>query len=180
MDGENNYPIDRRASLTLHWMEAQPIVFAFIHNMVRDRHQAEDVLQEVALAIASDYDNYDSGRPFTPWALGIARFRVLRHFSKSSDRNLVFNEQLVHQFADAYQEKASELGDRRDALEACLGKLDGRARSVIELRYVRDLEVAEISRQLGATPHAISNLLYRARVALGKCVNRRLRRSESI
>ena len=161
-------------SVTIHWMKAQPAVSAFIRSMIHDRHEADDVLQEVALAVVKNYDQYDPSRTFTPWAIGIARIRVLRHFSKVSDQRLIFSDEIVDKFAGVFQNYDDEIDERSKALEVCLKKLNDRSRTVIELRHFRDMTVTEISEQLGVTPHAISNVLYRVRLALAKCVKRSL------
>src|SRR4051794_12552203 len=55
------------------WTESQPVVAAFILSVIPDFHQAEDVLQQVAVVLVREFDRFDPSRPFLPWALGIAR-----------------------------------------------------------------------------------------------------------
>ncbi|MFM7799197.1 MAG: sigma factor [Planctomycetota bacterium] len=58
------------------WTLAQPAVSAFVHAVVIDRAERDDVLQDVAIAVLESFPSYDPARPFVPWAIGIARHAV--------------------------------------------------------------------------------------------------------
>ncbi|XAM01369.1 sigma-70 family RNA polymerase sigma factor [Phycisphaeraceae bacterium D3-23] len=161
--------------LTLLWMKAQPVVAAFIASVVRDRHDVEDLTQEVAATVASSFERYDPAQPFTPWAVGVARNKML-HYLRSAKRDRhIFDEDLVLGLARAHENLSGDYDERRDALAYCLGRAPDRTRKVLGLRYVREMEVMAIADQLGKTPGAVSNLLYRARLALADCIRLRLR-----
>jgi len=53
-------------------LEHEAELRAFIGSMLRDRGLADDVFQEVALALWRQADRYDASRPFGPSARGIA------------------------------------------------------------------------------------------------------------
>lgn len=163
--------------LTLLWMKAQPVVAGFVASVVRDRHDAEDLTQEVAAAVASSFDRYDDSQPFTPWAMGVARNKVLHYLRTAKRDRHVFDESLVLGLATAHEKLNDDYDDRRDALVFCLEHVPGNARKVLGLRYVREMEVQKIADQLGKTPGAVSNLLYRTRLALANCIRLRLRES---
>ncbi|MFI4860843.1 MAG: sigma-70 family RNA polymerase sigma factor [Phycisphaerales bacterium JB063] len=176
---QDDMPITPQAEqmrrLTLLWMKAQPVVAAFIASVVRDRHDVEDLTQEVAATVASSFERYDPAQPFTPWAIGVARNKVL-HYLRSAKRDRhIFDEDLVLGLARAHETLASDYEDRRDALAYCLGRVPEHTRKILGLRYVREMGVAPIADQLGKTPGAVSNLLYRARIALADCIRLRLR-----
>jgi len=61
---------DALRRLTIDWTRAQTSVGRFIRSFVRDRGEAEDILQQVALVIVDRYETYDPDRPFLGWALG--------------------------------------------------------------------------------------------------------------
>lgn len=161
--------------LTLLWMKAQPVVAAFIASAVRDRHAVEDLTQEVAAAVASSFERYDPDQPFTPWAIGFARHKVLHHLRSHKRDRHVFDESLVAGLAEAHVDQAERYDARREALAFCLERSPEKVRSVLGLRYVREMEVGKIADRLGRTPGAVSNLLYRSRTALAECIRRRLR-----
>ncbi len=53
------------------------MVAAFVLSIIPDFHQAEDVLQQVAVVLVREFGQFDTSRPFLPWALGIARTWLL-------------------------------------------------------------------------------------------------------
>ena len=65
--------------MTIEWTRAQPSVGRFVNSFLRDRAEAADVLQEIALVIVEKFDQWDPKRPFVGWAPGIARRVVLAH-----------------------------------------------------------------------------------------------------
>ncbi|HEU4941117.1 MAG TPA: sigma-70 family RNA polymerase sigma factor, partial [Candidatus Eisenbacteria bacterium] len=52
-------------------------VFGIVLRVLGQREDAEDVTQEVFLAVLEKIDTYDSRRPFEPWLYRIAMNRAL-------------------------------------------------------------------------------------------------------
>jgi len=74
----------------LLWGKAQPLVAAYVHSVVWNVHDAEDVVQETIGAIVKLFDRFDDKRPFTPWAIGIARNKVREYCRARARDPLVF------------------------------------------------------------------------------------------
>ncbi len=165
-----------RVELSVLWTKAHPIVFAFIRSTVRDFHRSEDVMQEVAATVAEKFDQYDRERPFPPWVIGIARNEVLAYLRKHTNDRHVFDDETVGKIADVYVEAEveGEFSEMRSALEACMEQVKGRARKILELRYVRNQTPAAISKGTGMTANAVSVMLHRIRQALRECVRSQL------
>ena len=51
---------DRTRQAFALWTQAQPAVSAFVHAMLADRSERDDVLQEVAIAVLESFDDYDA------------------------------------------------------------------------------------------------------------------------
>src|SRR3954471_17399546 len=47
-------------------------LMTFLSRMVGDRHRAEELFQEVFLAVWLHRHRYDAGRPFRPWLYAVA------------------------------------------------------------------------------------------------------------
>ena len=91
------------------WADAQPAVAAFVHAVVRDPASAKDVLQETALTLFRRFGDYDGGRPFLAWALGVAKLQVLG-FRRDEARSLVtFDSELFDRFTEAWDLPAGTL-----------------------------------------------------------------------
>lgn len=166
---------ERSEDLAVLWLRAEPVVRAFVAASVWDAHHAEDVLQEVASVVAKNYANYDASRPFPPWCLGIARLKVLEYFrANSRDRTVLSNETLLSLESAAQDIAEDRLVARRAALQACVRKLRGRQRKVIEMKYLLGVSVDEIAERLATSTNAIGVTLHRARTNLRECVKQTL------
>ena len=165
--------------LAVRWTQAQPTVAAFISATVQDFHDSEDVLQRVAATIVTKFGKYDADKPFVAWALGVARIEVLRFRSQQGKQPLVFNDEVVSQVADAYERMIPQVDDIREALHHCMTQLRGRAKQMLELRYLHELQPARIAARLGMTSNAVFVALHRVRTSLRHCMTNRLRREES-
>lgn len=157
------------------WTLAQPAVSAFVHAVVIDRAERDDVLQDVAIAVLESFPSYDPARPFVPWAIGIARHAV----ADSLRRRLRAPMRLGDAAADALAAAVAEVSDherRRLAhLADCVRELDGRAREVCDLRYRLDLSPTRIGELLGIQPNTAAKALQRVREQLRDCIERRMR-----
>jgi len=173
-DNESVDPAASRVELNVLWTKAHPVVLAFIRSTIRDFHRSEDVMQEVAATAAEKFDQYDRQRPFPPWALGIARNKVLAYLRKNTNDRHVFDDETVGKIATVCVEVEGELSDMRSALEICMEQVKGRARKILEMRYVRNQTPAVISRATGMSANAVSVMLHRVRQALRECIQRQV------
>jgi RNA polymerase sigma-70 factor, ECF subfamily len=172
---DHGEPEDDRAQLAALWEQARPAVFAYLTASVYDFHRAEDLLQEVAVAIAGKFHAYDQQRSFLAWALGIARNQTLLYFREQAKTRQHFSEAALQSIQDAAEKMSpDDAGYKREALQHCLGKTVGRRRRVLDLRYTAGLSIAEIASQLEMTNNAVKITLHRVRTALEECIQRRL------
>lgn len=171
----NTNEMAEMAEMTVHWAKAQPIVTNYLRSVVISFHDVEDLVQQVAYAVASRYDEYDRSKPFTPWVLGIAKYKVLEYRRRIGKDRRIFGEAALDRIGLAYGSvSAAPPDDHYRALQACVTKLTKRARRVLDMRYVQELKPAGIAKQLGATPNAICLLLSRTRKALAHCIQQQL------
>jgi len=160
--------------LAVDWISAQRVVGAFIGSLIPDFHAAEDLLQRVAVAVVRKYAEYDPQRPFTSWAIGIAKYEVLAYRRQHATDRHLFDERLLETVADRYCRFGSEFSSVSQALRDCLQEVGGRARRALELRYAEDLKPARLAEELGMTDGAARVLLSRARAVIRECIQRRL------
>lgn len=156
------------------WVGAQPIVSAYVYSSIRNRADAEDVLQTIAGSALEDFASYDDSGSFTAWVMGIARYRILNHYrSRSRDRH-VFGEQAIARLAEAHQQLEGLVDPYRDALELCLDQLPQRQRKMLSHRYHDDLSAQQIAEHVGITANAVTVTLHRIRQALARCIQSRM------
>lgn len=161
---------DARARLAELWHASQPSVSAYLFAAVPNHHDAEDLLGQVAVAVARDFDKYDPTQPFVRWAIGIARHRVLNHRRTYAMSKVVFSQDTIESLANAVPAEPVRQSDFKAALKACIDKLQAQARKVITLRYEDDIKPKQIASELDMTPNAVSILLHRTRKTLSECV----------
>lgn len=165
---------DAESEFVRHWTQAQPVVAAYIGALLRDRHQADDVLQQVAVVAWRKMAEYDRAQPFSGWAMGIARHEVLHH-RRSLKRSIIcFHSDLLEAVGAEYAAAAAELGERADAMRACLKGLPESGWTLLRLRYEDALSPAAIAARLGRTANQVRVALHRLRAGLETCINRRL------
>jgi RNA polymerase sigma-70 factor (ECF subfamily) len=164
-----------RARLAIDWERARTAVFAQLLAGIGSFHDAEDILQEVAVSVAKNYGSYDPSRPFVAWALGITRNHMLMYFRKHRHDRLVFNDELLAVIGGHLEELAERPSDqRREALHECLKRLEARQRRLIELRYSGGKRIDEIADSLGKSVAAVKGSLHRVRRFLERCVSFRI------
>lgn len=141
--------------------------------MVRDFSARDDVLQEVAVAVMESFDRYDPNRPFVAWAMGIAQNQVRLHLRRMQRDRLVFDDDVLVQLAVAIEETSPDQSRALGFLRGCLDQLEGRARELCELRYLRDLKPASIAESLGMNANTVAKSLQRLREQLRACIERK-------
>jgi DNA-directed RNA polymerase specialized sigma24 family protein len=80
---------DRKEQITVQWAQSQPLIAAFISSLVPDFHDADDILQNVAIVTVRKYEQFDPNCSFVAWAIGIAKNEILKHQSKQGNRGLL-------------------------------------------------------------------------------------------
>ena len=163
-----------RLELARLWMGAQGSVLSFICAAIPKFHDAEDVLQQVAMEAAKGFHSYDPSRPFVGWVLGIARRRIARYFAANKSQPVIFSDPALEALEQRYVTEHSTYDVRREALDKCIGEMDGRSREILDMRYEEALNSEEISARAGVTVGSIRVILTRIRKKLAECVRGKL------
>ena len=166
---------EKRALMTELWYAHQPAISAYLYAAVPNFHDAEDLTQQVAVAVARDFDRYDPETPFLRWAIVIARHRVLNHRRSFAMSKIVFSQETLDALAQAAPDQKPVTTAYKAALDNCLDQLQNKSRQALGLRYGQDLRTKDIALRLGMTANAVSVLLHRTRAALGECMKKKLK-----
>jgi len=150
-------------------------ILRYVLTLLPDRHQAEDVVQETARLLWQKFDEYDSARPFWPWARKFAYLEVLKLRKREAIRTRYFSDELVEQLAEERAAHEADLAAQREALAACLDKLDAPARELLMNRYGGELALHDLAEQQGKSANSLYLAMHRIRQKLVECVNRTLR-----
>jgi RNA polymerase sigma-70 factor (ECF subfamily) len=161
---------DRTRQVMRLWALAQPAVSAFITAVVRDFSARDDVLQNVAVAVLESFEAYDQSRPFTPWAIGVARNQIGLYLRKRRRDRHTFDSDAIQGLAAAFDRLPDDEAHLLERLRVCVSRLESRARRLCELRYRDDLKPAAIAASLSMTANGVSKALQRLRQQLRACM----------
>ena len=133
-------------------------------------HDADEVVQQVALVVWRKFDQFDQSTSFIKWACVIARFEALAYRRKMARDRLVFREDLMAQLAEEAAEETDDRKAENVALEGCLKKLPGEQREFVTLAYTPGISTKELAEQAGVKPGSFYMRLNRIRKTLLNCV----------
>ena len=158
--------------------EHERALAAYVHTLVPDRHDAEDILQSCKLTMWKQFANFEPGSHFLAWARKIAFHQILNHRRSAKRKPLYSAEPAFLEAVAAEIDRVSDtLSDRSEALHECLRRLPENQRRLVLLRYYEDHDIAVIAKETDRTEAAVYKLLSRLRTALNDCVKARLESS---
>jgi RNA polymerase sigma-70 factor, ECF subfamily len=172
--------MERRKRLVALLARHQRQLLRYIHTLVPQVQDAEDILQETCGVICEKFDAFQPGfagqdedQAFMAWACEIAWWRVRAARTAFARSKVCFSDDVLALVAETAWTLREESDPRSDALEQCLQRLPARDRELIEARYQRGATVEDAARRNGRTPEAAYKALARIRRALHECVSRR-------
>jgi RNA polymerase sigma-70 factor (ECF subfamily) len=157
---------------------AQSALYGCIRTLMAGAPEAADVLQETNCVLWQKAAEYDSSRPFLPWAYRVAHFQVLAFRKRRSRERLVFDDELTELLANEFLRQSTAADGELRAMERCLQKLPAAHRGLVAAKYENGDSVIQIALRAGKPVNAVSALLYRVRKALAECIERTLAAEE--
>ncbi len=148
------------------------LIRGFIRALVRDRHLADDVLQETFLTVSKKAASFEMGTNFPRWACAIARLKVLEALRREKKNLRFLSEDAIEALAASHEIPAREC--RAEMLGSCIDSLPPAMKRAVDLRYAGDHKPAEIARIIGWTVEAVYVTLSRARSLLRECIERKV------
>jgi RNA polymerase sigma-70 factor (ECF subfamily) len=163
---------DRKAEFAERLRLHQTQLFGYIHSLVRDLNDADDLFQQTTVILWNKFDGFDRSRSFLAWACGVARFEVANFLRSRGRQRLYFTDELNLLLIEAHQELSpAEIDDRRTALASCVQKLRERDRQLVDDCY-GDCGVNTVAVRQGRSPQSVHNSLRRIRRSLYECIRR--------
>jgi RNA polymerase sigma-70 factor (ECF subfamily) len=153
--------------------KSQSRLYGYIHSLVRDLNDADDLFQQTTLILWKKFGEFDRMRSFFAWACGIARLEVANFLRGRGRQRLYFCDDLNLLLIEAQEEMTNdELEDRREALAKCVEKLRERDRDLINECYGASSGIHEAADRRGRSPQSVYNSLRRIRRSLFECIGR--------
>lgn len=166
-------------------------LYRFAFARLRDRHQAEDVVQETMLAVLQNNSFAGQSSPKT-WLTGILKHKIIDFLRKqvrevSLDLSVDNGDEFLDHpgmddffiddghWADKPQSWGKPDGELEQkqffgVLQICMEKLPKKLAAIFILRDIEEEENEKICKDLEITATNAWVMLYRARVTLRKCL----------
>ena len=147
--------------------EVAPAVRRFGVRMCKNPHDADDVLQDTLLSIATHLPEFEGRSSLLSWVFTLTRTACARRRRGLKNRPPVADD-AAHERRDDAPSPEAQVASREiaDALERALDSLADEQREVILLRDVEGLTASEAADVLGISVDALKSRLHRARGAL--------------
>lgn len=153
-------------------------LLAFLRASLRDSHAVDDVFQETLVVAWRRLDDFDKNRSFGKWLRGIAAKLMLAHFRKTGRNPLQLDASALSwmegRFARVQSAPGDTLGDKLELLRDCVEALPDEKRITIRARYFEQCSLEEIVERTQASLETVKKRLYRAKLQLETCLERKL------
>jgi len=146
------------------YRDTAPMLRRFFRNRVRDRDDADDMVQEVFVRLARDTDAETLRNP-AAWLQRVARNLVFDRTRRAAARHAASHVPLEEADLPAIapdQMLGLEAGDMLHLYEAALATLSERTREVFLLHRIEDMTYREIASRLGITVATVEYHMMRA------------------
>lgn len=142
-------------------------LLTFLTRMIGDRHRAEELFQEVFLAVWVKRKQYEHPRPFRPWlyAIAINRCRAVFRLRTPAPVSLALAK-VDPVGADATPEEHAVSSEMAEIVARAVTRLPAQQRAVVVLRIWQGLPYARIAEMVDCTEGTVRSHMHHALQAL--------------
>src|SRR5688500_14309378 len=114
------------------FLRSEREVFRYVAALVPNVADAEDIVQQTALALWEKFDAYDPNQPFTPWACRFALNKAKQWIERRQRWQALLEGGLAEELTQRREELRPEMEIRLRHLEGCLNKLPDEQHAIVE------------------------------------------------
>ncbi len=160
------------------FLRSEREVFRYVAALVPNVMDAEDIVQQTALALWEKFDGYDPAQPFTPWACRFALNKARQWMERRQRWQALLAGGLAEELARRREELRPDMERRLTHLEKCLGQLPEEQRALVHGYYYRRTGIEALAGESKRTVAATYKMLQRVRHALQRCVENAAQQEE--
>jgi len=158
---------DDRAITELYW-RFMPKLRRFFTNRLASQKDAEEVAHDTFLSVLDALPSFDGRSQLSTWIMGIAKHELVDYYRKKKIKAVLFSklpflENLLDQALSP--QLALEEKQLKQRIVKTLQNLSEGYALILRLKYIEDLSVAEIAKELEISYKAAESRLSRARLA---------------
>jgi len=161
---------DRDAFESLYKLSSSR-VFGICLRMLRDRGQAEEVLQDVYLAVWQRAETFDPGRAAAlTWLSTLARHRAIDRLRQHRER--LAEDDYLHNVPDEgpTPEAQTASSEERRRLENCLETLDAQKSSLVREAFYAGITYRELAERMALPLGTMKSWIRRSLIELKSCL----------
>ena len=151
-------------------------LYSYVYACVRNHADAEDIFQEVSIAVLESISQLRDEGEFLVWAREIA-FRRLMACIRKNKKEVLLNPHVIGSMAEAIVrfEQGESFSREREMLLECLEVLPQKSKDLILLRYEdTKQELKEVASRQGLALQTVYYKIKRIKEILRKCISRKL------
>jgi RNA polymerase sigma-70 factor, ECF subfamily len=151
---------------------------SYLSSQIYHMEDADDLAQEIFIAVFRSLDKYEPDKDFRAWLYGIARNKVLNYFrahGRQQNALLQFRATVTEVIQENLDNAAKpETSSRIEMLLQCVGLLPDKLKRVIR-SGLDGVKTAELASELSISHRAVYQLHYRALQLLRQCITKEVK-----
>jgi RNA polymerase sigma-70 factor (ECF subfamily) len=153
-------------------LQYQNDLLRYILPLVGCLDDAQDVLQDTAMALWRKFDQYDPRQPFLRWAKRFAHHEILMYHRKRR-RYTFLTEEMIESLSERQAEHEQYGQQLQKALVDCIQRLPEADRLLLNSRYAEPgTTIQHLAAETGQTANVLYKALARIRRQLLLCIGR--------
>ncbi len=143
--------------------ELSPGLFAFAYRAVRQREEAEDLVQDTWISALRTVPSFEGRSSLRTWLVSILRRRIADRFRRARPADVFEEERLTTDVEVDVPEQRIDAHRARGLASLAMADLSDLERSAVTLCDVQDMDRDEASERMGVTRGHLRVLLHRGR-----------------
>lgn len=161
------------ASMSVFYRRYEPVVHAFALSRLNDAvFAADDVVNEVMLAVWRSAAGFRGESGVRTWLLGIANNKVRDVLRRGGPWHCRELDGWIPDTSSPGCERTAVDSEYRRCLKRCLQALSDEHRQVVHLAFFEDLSYPEIARVINCPVGTVKTRMYHARIVLKRSLRR--------
>jgi RNA polymerase sigma-70 factor (TIGR02943 family) len=157
---------------------------AYAASRVKDRQEADDLVQNTFIAAFKGLDNYKGDSSYRTWLFSILRNKITDHYRKfyrGKDQEISSDEYFDQNGSWLPDKAPSSLGEDEHLLDNpefnttllnCREHLPEKQFAVLQMKYYDQLAAENICKELGISSTYYWQLIHRAKLQLRDCLQK--------